>query len=111
MPEITCHYIDTCYPGDLQDHHNRQGELLIYASIDSDIDWIISDLFGSVQYGWSESLNNFNDGMILKAIKEEFENFRLPLYVHEKFEQDCEAEQDHCYVYAYLAWNTEESED
>ncbi len=29
---LTCTYIDTCYPDYLQDHHNRENELLILAT-------------------------------------------------------------------------------
>jgi hypothetical protein len=58
--EFMWHHIDTCLPGYLRDHHNRDGELLlgVYVDGNSTVKDVLSDLvneFRDIAYDMGES--------------------------------------------------------
>ena len=114
MLQLTCHYIDTCCPDYLLDHHNRNNEVLIsaWANPGDDLDSIICELYDSLDYHpWLPDLNRFSDDEILNAIEEEFRDFSLPSYVTEEAQDQDKENSDsdyERYIYAYLAWEDDD---
>lgn len=97
--EIYCHYIDTCMPDYLDDHHNRDNELLLCgAATQPDIIAVIDELFG--QATESERLTkSINNKQIKTAIALEFNRYKL----HQVCIDDNMS--DDIYIYAYLTWS------
>lgn len=108
--ELTCTWIDTCYPDDLQDHHNRDSELLLCVAQHDDMTWLIQALFDQANH--DERLpDSINHGKLIKAIREEFNRYSIALVCPDtsgSYEYD-ESEGEYYwvaenYVYAYLSW-------
>ena len=102
--EITCHYIDTCYPDYLQDHHNRGNELLILSTPISDRDGLEASLLDFA----------FNDDSIPESISDSEVKSAISKMLTWLFDIDSnlptedkvlakEPEED-LYLYAYLSW-------
>lgn len=97
---LTCNYIGTMYPDYLQDHHNREGEILLCASARlRSIADIKSELL--------ESICNYEipytDKEIMRAINAEFRGLRA---------KDINApNSDESYIYAYLEWEIEPEQE
>ncbi len=108
--ELSCHYIDICYPDYLQDHHNRDNEILLSASV-----WegMTTDELVQKLYDCLNSTDNhfpfteFSEEEIKYAFRSESDCFissdfglHLPSY-------ECLGE---VYLYAYLRWEEVETE-
>lgn len=94
---ITCHYIDTCYPDYLQDHHNRDDELLLCIPGNYGYwDWLLQDLFDQaiLEEGLPSYITNSD---LHKAIEQAFKGYDLK-------DVTCDHDDYECYIYAYLSW-------
>lgn len=101
-PELTCNFIACCYPDDLQDHHNRDNEILLSAYPDGSRDYIASELFDS--YCNTDKLIEI-DGQVIRdnEVKLAIDEMVGQLYNYQ-FNQDFDPDYDSPMIYAYLAW-------
>lgn len=102
---LTCNYIDICFPDNLQDHHNRDNELLLTASVHDGMstDELVEELMFSVDSGCTYLPDVFTDEEIREAIRLEIDpivstDFGLRVDLID------EDQLDQLYLYAYLSW-------
>lgn len=92
---ITCTYIDTCYPDYLQDHHNRENELLILASPCICRATICDDF-------WTSAITS--DKIPQEITDSEIKSAIFSLVNSLATSQIDYQEDSEVYIYAYLSW-------
>lgn len=99
---LTCHYITTCYPDYLTDHHNRENEILISAWAGSTSRESIKGqlLDSACCYSKPSLFLSYKESDIRKAIAREFNQYKAKDINF----TDCDSEENESYIYAYLSW-------
>lgn len=95
---LTCTYIDTCYPDFLQDHHNRDNELLLCASANQSYSDMQEELVQSAFYS-DKIPSDITDDQIIEAVDKEFRGY----FSHHILDTE-DIYSNEVQVYAYLNW-------
>lgn len=100
---LTCTYICTCYPDFLQDHHNREHEILISAWAGSTSKKSIEEqLIDSALSQWDSSFPKYLDWQVKRVIRAEFSQYKAKDINF----TDCDPEENESCIYAYLSWES-----
>lgn len=103
MLELTCNYIDTCYPDYLLDHHNRDNEILLSAYPDEDKDFIATQLFQS--YCETERIIEINGEVITdRKVKLAIDEMVEQLHTKQIMFYLDSLDDESPIIYAYLTW-------
>jgi hypothetical protein len=122
-PFIVAH-IDTCLPSYLNDHHNRDGELLLGVSVDgtSTIGQVMDELeseFRSYAYEMGESRKGYDHDKAWDAIQRvrEENKDRLGMIFDSSLTPFEEGDEEHydasewCQAYFLISWEVPDEED
>lgn len=107
--QLTCSYIDICYPDYLDNHHDQDNELLLSTSVwdgmttENLVDGLMED-FKSIAISVNHKIFNWSDNEIEDAIR-----FEVDPLVSTQFglrlDLACDPEDyNEVYFYCYLTW-------
>jgi hypothetical protein len=117
---IVCAHIDTCHAGYLNDHHNRDNELLLGVFVDghstiADVKEALLEEFRAIAFEIGENKPGYDHDKALAAIHTAFSDIN-PVELHRTAFDDSldvtdEEDAEYCQAWFVLSWDEPDSDE